>query len=55
MIGSNKEVFFDVYCPKCKYKADNESNPESPCYDCLDTPVNQDSHKPVNWKPMENS
>lgn len=50
MIGSNKEVFFDVYCPTCQYKDDNESDVTSPCFDCLDTPVNQDTHKPVNWK-----
>jgi len=50
MIGSNKEVFFDVYCPMCKFKDDDESDVNSPCYDCLEAPVNQDSHKPINYK-----
>lgn len=50
MVGDNKEVFFDVYCPTCKYATDNESDPNSPCFDCLEVPVNQDTHKPINWQ-----
>lgn len=53
MIGDNKEVFFNQYCPTCKHEAESEFDPESPCYDCLDCPVNQDSHKPVNWQEKE--
>lgn len=49
MVGDNKEVFFDVYCQTCEHFADSEVDPESPCYDCIEVPVNQDSHKPVNW------
>lgn len=50
MIGDNKEVLFNKFCPQCKHFEDNESDPESPCFDCLDTPVNQDSTKPINFE-----
>lgn len=50
MVGDNKEVFFDVYCPRCQYKGVSESDPNSKCWDCLESPVNVDSHKPVNFK-----
>lgn len=53
MEGDNKEVFFDVYCPTCKHKAENEDDPNSACFDCLEEPANQDSHKPVNWEKQE--
>lgn len=48
MIGDNKEVFFNVYCSTCKY----EKRPETanPCWDCLEQPVNVDTHKPVLWE-----
>lgn len=38
--------FFD-YCYKCEYKEIPEN--ESPCWECLDKPVNEDSHKPINF------
>lgn len=47
-----KEVYFDKYCPTCKYKDLKES--EDPCYECLDEPGNVDSHKPVKWEESEN-
>lgn len=50
MVGDNKEVFFDVYCPRCEYKGVSESDPNGQCWDCLESPVNVDSHKPVNFK-----
>jgi hypothetical protein len=50
MVGDNKEVFFDVYCPQCAHKGISESDPEGACWDCLESPVNVDSHKPVNFK-----
>ena len=50
MEGDNKEVFFDVYCPTCEHCEDEENDMNSPCWDCMEFPVNQDSHKPVNWK-----
>lgn len=53
MVGDLKEVFFDVYCPTCAYKDCKEDDPDKPCYECLEVPANQDSHKPVNWKEKE--
>lgn len=46
-----KEVRFDQYCKTCK----NHDTPEDmdPCDECLYYPSNEDSHKPVNWKPIE--
>lgn len=46
-----KEVLFDVYCPRCEHFPKEEL--ESPCYECLDEPVNEDSHKPVRFKEKE--
>lgn len=48
MVGDNKEVFFDIYCETCKYKDRPET--ANPCWDCLEQPVNVDSHKPVFWE-----
>lgn len=39
------EVRFDIWCPKCKYKDRKETL--DPCNDCLDSPSNIDSTKPV--------
>ena len=50
MVGDNKEVFFDVYCPGCAYLETNESDPNGKCWECLESPVNVDSHKPINFK-----
>lgn len=44
----DKEVYFNQYCSTCKYKDLLES--EDPCDECLEYPVNTDSHKPVNYK-----
>ena len=43
-----KEVYFDVYCPKCKHYGKDES--EDPCWDCLTEGINEDSHKPVYFE-----
>ena len=48
MIGDRKEVFFDQYCSKCEYK--NRPETANPCRDCLDSPSNVDSHRPVYFK-----
>jgi hypothetical protein len=48
MVGDNKEVFFDVYCPRCEYK--NRPESANPCWDCLESPVNVDSHKPLYFE-----
>lgn len=51
MYGPNEgylEVYFDQYCKSCKYCDQNETL--DPCNECLATPGNLYSHKPVNWE-----
>lgn len=43
-----KIVDFETYCKLCKHKDCLES--EDPCFDCLDTPVNVYSRKPINFE-----
>ena len=45
-----KEVFFDVYCPTCKYKDLKDDGEQEPCNECLTIPARQYSHKPENWE-----
>lgn len=40
-----KEVYFYIYCPSCKYFDLNGG--KEPCNECLGTPSQQDSHKPA--------
>lgn len=52
MIGDEQKIVdFYLYCPKCEHysKAENED----PCWECLDTPTNTYSHKPVYFKEKE--
>lgn len=48
MIGDEKEVLFGKFCPVCEFAEKLEN--EEPCDECLEQPVNQDSHKPVCFK-----
>lgn len=48
MVSSEKEVYFHEYCQKCEHLEVDES--EDPCDECLTNPVNEYSHKPVNFK-----
>lgn len=43
-----REVYFHEYCKTCKHKDLKEE--DHPCYHCLDNPVNDYSHKPVDWE-----
>lgn len=43
-----KEVYFEIYCPKCEHHEKTEQ--EDPCWDCLNNPVNEYSHKPTHYK-----
>ncbi len=45
-----REVYFYQYCPKCRYSKHPEE--ADPCAECLEEPYNQESHKPVNFKPV---
>ena len=44
----DKIVEFAEYCYKCRYSDYSEDS--EPCCDCLEEPVNEDSHKPVYFK-----
>jgi len=48
MQTETKEVYFNVYCKTCKYQPKAEH--EDPCHDCLSTPANINSHKPINYE-----
>lgn len=47
----DKEVRFDYYCPRCVFY--KTSDAEDPCDRCLEYPSNQNSHKPVEYKPAK--
>lgn len=51
MENREKIVAFDIWCPKCKHREKKEE--QEPCCDCLDEPMNIDSHKPVYWEERE--
>ena len=53
MAGQLREIDFHEYCEKCEYKDDHEDDVNSPCYECLDEPVNVDSRKPLYFKPKD--
>ena len=46
-----KEVRFDIWCKRCKYWSNDEFDPDfkNPCYDCLENPATDNSHKPVRF------
>lgn len=52
-MNQTKFVDFHEYCSKCKYKEDSEDDVNSPCFDCLDEPVNTDSKKPIYFESAE--
>ena len=47
-----KEVHFDEHCKTCKHEKD-EVTEDSVCDNCLDNPINVNSHKPVRWEAKE--
>lgn len=47
----DKEVYFGEYCPKCEHFT--QPDYEDPCNECLTEPMNQNSHKPINFKEKE--
>ena len=48
MQTETKEVYFYMYCNTCKFESVNET--EDPCNECLTTPANIESHKPVRFE-----
>ena len=51
MTDPKNEVLFCEYCKTCKHKLCNCE--DEPCCDCLATPVNYYSHKPVLWEGVD--
>ena len=45
---SYKEVYFNEYCSKCKHEKVKDE--DDPCAECLEEPVNVNSHKPVKFE-----
>jgi len=45
---TTKEVRFDLWCKKCKHRRKKEN--EDPCWECLDEPMNENSHKPLYFE-----
>lgn len=43
-----KEVWYDEYCKNCVHWQLTEA--EEPCDECLNEPVNEDSHKPLYFE-----
>lgn len=43
-----KEVYFGEWCAKCENFRRPEN--EDPCWDCLENPMNIESHKPLYFK-----
>lgn len=43
-----KEVYFDKYCKSCEHE--DLKDCKDPCHDCLSTPINLYSHKPIHWE-----
>ena len=48
---NTKEVLFNQFCSKCKYKDTKET--DMPCDECLEYGHNDDSHKPIHFKEKE--
>ena len=51
MENEYKIVDFKKYCETCKHKDVKEV--KDPCNECLDTPENLHSHKPINYEEKE--
>jgi predicted adenine nucleotide alpha hydrolase (AANH) superfamily ATPase len=52
MESKEKEVYYDQYCGTCVYadQVDKDGLPVEKCEECLSTPTNIDSHRPINYK-----
>ena len=51
MEDSMKEVYFEQYCKTCRYEKTAEH--EDPCDECLNSPTNVYSHKPIKYEKRE--
>ena len=50
-INPDKIVNFHEYCAECVYFDKEEK--DDPCFECLENPVNEFSHRPVYFKEKE--
>lgn len=48
MEDNYKIVTYELYCKNCEHKDLDED--KDPCHDCLNNPVNVDSHRPMYFK-----
>lgn len=47
-VNPDKIVDFHKYCETCEHF--DKAETEDPCFECLDEPVNEYSHRPVHYK-----
>lgn len=47
MEDTEMEVYFEKYCSTCKHSDLDEV--KDPCDECLSSPSNINSHKPIKW------
>ena len=47
-LNPDKIVEFHKYCENCVHSDKEEI--EDPCFDCLENPVNEYSHRPVHFE-----
>lgn len=52
-VVNEKEVRFDIWCPKCVHHDEPET--EDPCDACMNEPSNWGSTKPYMFKPKDSS
>lgn len=48
MIENHEHIVNFAYCKFCEHK--NNPEKDEPCADCLENPVNVESHRPVHFK-----
>ena len=46
-----KEVYFNEYCKKCANEKVKDT--DTPCAECLNEPLNWNTHKPVKYEEKE--
>ena len=46
-----KEVYFHEYCKNCRHKKVKDT--DDPCTECLNEPLNWNSHRPVKYEKKE--